>query len=404
MAETTEQSKTGEIAPAKPAPEARAALAVIGTGGAISVAPRNMGEVIEFAKLMSQAGPCVRQSFRGNVGACLALTLQALRWGMDPFAVVNKAYITTGKAGEQLAFEAQLVHAVVNERAPLQRRLRPAYSGEGVNRRCKIVGWLKGETEPLDYESPTIREIKVKNSPLWEADPDQQLFYYSTRAWARRHVPEILLGVQTADEIEAQERHYGADNARDVTPRPQRPPETELSKASDPFEICAPDGEIHRINDAKEAAEFFIALMGAADTERDLEALWESNSLSGQLRDHGKIEMADQLLAKHDALLEKLRLALTETKAPAAQDAKPAADPKPEAAKPPAKKDAPKSPLRGGDWPTFVAWLKEQLKAMPVDQMETFLKETWRKEWLHIAENRIPDFDAINAMMADRAS
>jgi hypothetical protein len=30
------------------------------------------------------------------------------------------------------------------------------------------------------YTSPMIKDIKVKNSPLWTADPDQQLFYFAS--------------------------------------------------------------------------------------------------------------------------------------------------------------------------------------------------------------------------------
>ncbi|HCI98495.1 MAG TPA: hypothetical protein DHV74_02435, partial [Sulfitobacter sp.] len=45
-----------------------------------------------------------------------------------------------------------------------------------------------------------------------KGDPQQQLGYYSARAWARRHFPELLLGVYTREEIEE------APSVRDVTP------------------------------------------------------------------------------------------------------------------------------------------------------------------------------------------
>jgi len=52
----------------------------------------------------------------------------------------------------------------------------------------------------------------VKNSPLWKSDPDQQLGYYSARSWARRHFPELLLGVYTQEEM-------AAAPPRDITPQ-----------------------------------------------------------------------------------------------------------------------------------------------------------------------------------------
>jgi hypothetical protein len=41
----------------------------------------------------------------------------------------------------------------------------------------------------------------VKNSPLWKGDVDQQLFYYSVRAFARRHFPDVMMGIYTVDEL-----------------------------------------------------------------------------------------------------------------------------------------------------------------------------------------------------------
>src|SRR5690606_11704129 len=40
-----------------------------------------------------------------------------------------------------------------------------------------------------------------KNSPLWKNDPDQQHSYYSLRAGARRHCPEVILGMFDVDEL-----------------------------------------------------------------------------------------------------------------------------------------------------------------------------------------------------------
>ena len=228
-------------------------IAIQGSGGAMTVQPQNMTEVLEFAKMMSTAGNMIRAAFRNNPGSCLALTLQALRWGMDPFAVANKAYLVPGKDKElQVSYEAQLVQAVITERAPLQKRLRTTYEGEGPTRKCIVTGYLKGEDEPFIYESPMVKDIGVKNSPLWTADPDQQLSYYSVRSWARRHVPEVLLGVYTPDEIESQEQFRGPDHAKLVGgERPSlqgpsendAPVEVERDLASEPWEMYAATGE-----------------------------------------------------------------------------------------------------------------------------------------------------------------
>ena len=183
----------------------------------IGFLPQNMGEAMEMAKLMAVSS-FVPAHLRGKAGDCLAIVIQATRWEMDPFAVASKSYFVNDRP----AFEAQLIHAVVNARAPLQKRLRETYDGKGPTRRCKVSGMLKGETEPLDYESPTFAEITVKNSPLWKNDPDQQLHYFAVRAWARKYVPEVLLGIYTREELE-----HGPQAAKDITPQPTRGDEPE---------------------------------------------------------------------------------------------------------------------------------------------------------------------------------
>lgn len=199
-------------------------MGMIDTGNAFSVAPRNMTELLEFSKVMSNSGVMVRPYFRGNVGACMAVSMQAFRWGFDPIAVSNKTYFTKNKAGEeQMAYEAQLVHAVILARAPLKNRPIPLYFGDGNDRRCQITAHVRGTNQEVTYDSPVISTITPKNSPLWISDPDQQLFYYSVRAFARRHFPDVIMGVYTDDEIDARENHWGADNALNVTPaRPTR--------------------------------------------------------------------------------------------------------------------------------------------------------------------------------------
>jgi hypothetical protein len=178
----------------------------------------NMGEVLEFAKIMAVSQVAVRKHLRNNPGACAAICMQAQRWEMDPFMVANKSY----EVNDQIAFESQLIAAVVNTRAPIKGRLKTRFTGEGPNRRCVAYATFIGEDEPTEVESPVISSINPKNSPLWKTDPDQQLSYYTKRLWARREAPEVLLGVYDVDEI-GPGTGVAADGIKDVTPaRPKR--------------------------------------------------------------------------------------------------------------------------------------------------------------------------------------
>ena len=166
-----------------------------------SFIPQSMGEAMQLAMIMSRStfvpGHC-----RGSEGNCLAIIMQASRWGMDPFAVANKAYFV--KDGAPPAFEAQLINAVVNSSGALAGRLRIEFEGEGEKLRCTVRGFLRADAGDEKVRTQSISRISTRNSPLWKSDPEQQLGYYTTRAWARMHCPEVLLGVYTPDELEAE--------------------------------------------------------------------------------------------------------------------------------------------------------------------------------------------------------
>lgn len=174
-----------------------------------------MMELFELAKMMSVAGTAVPKHLRLNPGACLAVSIQALEWKMSPFAVANKSY----EVNDRIAYEAQLIVAVINARAPIKEHLRYTYQGEGLEMQCFVSGTFKGETEPHIYESPKIKDITVKNSPLWKGDPKQQLSYYSGRGWCRRHSPETILGIYAVDEMEDAEP-IGSSSTRAEKPVP----------------------------------------------------------------------------------------------------------------------------------------------------------------------------------------
>jgi hypothetical protein len=174
------------------------------------VMPRTFGEVIEFAQMMCKAEGAIAPPLVGNPGACMSIIQRSLSWQVDPWAVATKVYLVNGI----LAYEAQLISAIVKKWAPIREKAIPyVYEGEGLNMTCSITVHHQDTGEAYFYKSPKISEIDPRKSPLWKTDPRQQLGYYSIRAMARRHFPDIILGVYDPDE---------ARTMRDVTPREER--------------------------------------------------------------------------------------------------------------------------------------------------------------------------------------
>lgn len=210
IAERMDPAATGAVALSHP------------TGG---LAFSNMGEAMNFAKLMAISQFAVPKHLRGNVGACMAITIQAVEWRMSPFAVANKSYLVN----DRLAYESQLIQAVVLQRAPIKGRFGVQFIGDGDKRRCTVSAVLQ-DGDTVSYTSPDIGKIPVKNSPLWKNDPDQQLFYFSGRNLCRRHFPDVLLGIYTPDELYDSLERRGPEHARDITPKET----VVISRAIDP--------------------------------------------------------------------------------------------------------------------------------------------------------------------------
>jgi len=129
-------------------------------------------------------------------GNCFRIVNQALRWNMDPFALVDETYVV----GNKLGYQGKLVAAVVNARAGLESRLRYTFDGAGDARTVTVVGRFRGETEDRTVRL-SVAQAKTANQ-MWTKDPDQKLCYSGVTKWARRHCPEIMLGVLTDDDIE----------------------------------------------------------------------------------------------------------------------------------------------------------------------------------------------------------
>jgi hypothetical protein len=154
-------------------------------------------QVMSFSRMMALGGIALPEHLRGNVGTCLAVCFQAIEWQMSPFSVANKSY----SVNNRLAFESQLIGAVILKRAPIRGRFKVEYRGERETRRCKVSADLADGTGTVDYETPEFGQISPKNSPLWKSDPDQQLFYFAQRSLCRRHFPDVILGVFDRDEL-----------------------------------------------------------------------------------------------------------------------------------------------------------------------------------------------------------
>lgn len=175
----------------------------------------SMDKMMRLAEQMATSKLSVPEYLRGNIGDCLAIVTQAMLWNMNPFAVAQKTHIVSGRLG----YEAQLVHAVLQNSGSVQGAPVYEYEGNGENLKCRVGFKLRNELEVTMGEWLSLSQVQVRNSPLWKTNPKQQLGYLQVKNWARAFCPGAILGVYSADELE----DAAGPGASDAPPAPKGP-------------------------------------------------------------------------------------------------------------------------------------------------------------------------------------
>ncbi|MEH9280816.1 enterohemolysin [Klebsiella variicola] len=157
-----------------------------------------MDRMMKIADVMSQGISTVPKHLQGKPSDCLAIVMQAARWGMDPYVVGQKTHVINGTLG----YEAQLVSAVLTATGAIRGRFHYEYRGEKDLMECRVGAVISGEKDITWNEWLCVSEVTIKNSPLWKSNPKQQIGYLQVKYWARAYTPWAILGVYTPDELE----------------------------------------------------------------------------------------------------------------------------------------------------------------------------------------------------------
>lgn len=238
-----------------------------------SLVPANLTEAIRLAELMAKAS-LVPQHLQGKPADCFLVVEQSQRWGMSPFAVAQ----CTSSIRGRLMFEGKLVAAVINAQGGLTRRLSYSYEGEGNERAVTVAGTLRGEAEPRTVDV-ALKDARTDNGS-WKSQPDQQLAYHGARVWARRHMPELMLGVYSPDEFA--EPQYAAPQP-DPAPRRRDPQPASPPPEPTPLPSAASLAERpwHQTNEGKwKAMQASVAKLNLGKAEAD------SRKMRGMVREN----------------------------------------------------------------------------------------------------------------------
>ena len=182
-----------------------------------------LGQLTAFAELMAQSAVTVPKHLAGKPADCMAIVMQAMQWGMNPYAVAQKTHLVNGVLG----YEAQLVNAVISSSSAIVGRFYYEYGGDWekiagkkdgrdeLGLFIRVGAVLRGENDITWGENIYLADITTRNSPLWKTAPKQQIAYLAVKYWARLYCPEVILGVYSPDEVEPR-------TEKEINPAPQR--------------------------------------------------------------------------------------------------------------------------------------------------------------------------------------
>ena len=320
--------------------ETTGALSVGGAAsiGTLMMNPAVMAQLDAMATRMASGKCTVPDHLRGSVGDCYAIVMQAVQWGMNPYAVAQKTHLVSGKLG----YEAQLVNAVITSLAPTKDRLHYEWFGawEKILGKVKsrtitkqgrdpfeirVPDWkvedehglgvrvwatLKGEDAPRELEL-LLTQALTRNSTLWADDPRQQLAYLATKRWSRLYCPDVILGVYTPDEFEPAPM-------RDITPPPdEKPAATRTAGVKDKLRgkrepVASPVVPAEAVQDAELVdaeldksdqgqVDDLVARVKGAQTVAEVKALWPAIGafLGASGRQQARQEFRPELMAAY---------------------------------------------------------------------------------------------------------
>ena len=169
---------------------------------------------------MLAASTIVPEHFQENVGNCMIALNFAHRIKADPFMVMQSLYVVHGKPG----IEGKLVIALINQCG----RFRPLQFEEGQDFCYAYAKDIKSD-EILEGTKITLKMVKAegwydKKGSKWKTIPDQMYRYRAAAFFARTHCPEVLLGMQTKEElIDVGPPDTTADKAKELTEKLKEP-------------------------------------------------------------------------------------------------------------------------------------------------------------------------------------
>lgn len=151
--------------------------------------------------VMMAKSTLVPEQYRGKVENVMIAMEMSYRMEISPLMVMQNLHIVKGNPG----WSGSFVIAMINGSKRFDDDLEFEFSGKDDDYGCMAVAIKKGKR--IEGTKVTWKMVKGENwlnkdGSKWKTMPDQMFRYRSAAFFGRVHTPDLLMGMQTAEEIQ----------------------------------------------------------------------------------------------------------------------------------------------------------------------------------------------------------
>ena len=174
-------------------------------GGALSVFSDSQS--FNTALRMSQclaSSTVVPREYQNNVGNCMIAIEMASRINTSPMMVMQNLYVVKGKPAWSGSFCAAAINGC-GKFSPLEYVFvgEPGQFSFGCFARAtRIVNGTVCASDTITMQMAKDEGWMDKSGSKWKTMPKQMMMYRAASFFARAHCPEVLLGIQTMEEVQ----------------------------------------------------------------------------------------------------------------------------------------------------------------------------------------------------------
>ena len=143
----------------------------------------------------------VPENYRNKPENCLIALDLANRQNISPMLVMQQLYVVKGKPAWSGSFCAAAINGC-GKFSPLEYVFVDQGGGGCFARATRLANGTVCQSDTITMQMAKDEGWLEKSGSKWKTMPHQMMMYRAASFFARAHCPEVLLGIQTAEEVQ----------------------------------------------------------------------------------------------------------------------------------------------------------------------------------------------------------